>query len=117
MYLGYCLIKIGEFLKPKPSADPLAKNTGYGWGWLFILSYIGWGIESAQGKTSPNLIMELICFPIFLIIYFRIRKRSIEKRTYGNTLWIASFIAGLITVLIGAGFIFLITFIFSKFLK
>jgi hypothetical protein len=35
MYLDYYRIKIGEFLKPKPSSDPLVKNTGYGWGWLF----------------------------------------------------------------------------------
>ena len=113
MYLDYYRIKVDEFLKPKPSSDPLAKNTGYGWGWLFLLGYIGWGLEKAQGSSSSIIILELILFPFILIAYFLVRKRLIEKRKYGNSLWMASFIAGLIALFIGAGLIFLIGLLFA----
>jgi len=106
--------RIRNFLTPKPDPDPLAKSTGFGWGWLVLIGYIGSGYSQAPSRLLPEtkFLVEIICLPIIVIIYFRIRKKIIEKRRYGNSIWMASFIGGVCSSLFGILLLFLVTFLF-----
>jgi len=112
--LEYSLYKIRNFLTPKPDPDPLAKNTGFGWGWLVLISYIGGGFDRALSPLLPEteFLIEIICLPIIAIVYFRIRKKIIEKRRYGNRICMSSFIAGIWSFLFGLLLLFLVSLLF-----
>jgi len=96
------LFKKRNFLTPKPDPDPLAKNTGFGWGWFVAMSVIGYSIDKALARHSPEIhvALNVIYLPIIAIIYFRIRKKIIEKRRLGNSISTASFLAGMYTFLL-----------------
>jgi len=107
-------LRIRNFLTPKPDPGPLVKNTGFGWGWFVLIGYIGSGISRVSSPLLPGakFLVEIICLPIIAVIYFVIRKRIIEKRRHGNSIWIASFIAGIWSSLFGLLLLFLVSLLF-----
>jgi hypothetical protein len=88
---------LDDYFKPNPRNDPLRKSSGYGWGWLLLFVFIG-QVYTRLGKTSELLsfLVLFILLPGTMIIYFLLRKQSIDKNTYGNNTWKASFVAGII---------------------
>lgn len=104
---------IRNFLTPKPDPDPLAKNTGFGWGWFVLIGYLGSGFSRVSSlPPDAKVLIEIICLSIIAIIYFVIRKRIIEKRRYGNSIRIASFVAGIWSFLFGLLLLFLVSLLF-----
>ena len=112
--LDIIFLRIRNFLTPKPAPDPLAKNTGFGWGWFVLIGYIGSGFSRVSSPLLPGtkFVVEFICLPIIAIIYFLIRKKIIEKRRYGNSIWIASFVAGIWSSLFRLLSLFLVSLLF-----
>jgi len=103
---------IGDYLKPKPT-DPLEKTTGYGWGWFFLLGYIGAGLQKVK-LISPgtDFVLTLVSLPPILVIYFLFRKAFIEKKRFGVEIWVNSFMAGVFATIAGLVFIFLVAMLF-----
>jgi len=103
---------IRDYLTPRPASDPLAKNTGFGWGWLLLLASFNYvfqkgvvvpqGVKDVEVAHGARFFMNIASLIIIAFPYFRIRKRIIEKRRYGNNLAMASFIAGVWALLLGA---------------
>ncbi len=103
---------IGTYLKPNPT-DPLEKTTGYGWGWFFLLGYIGGGMQKVKFiSPATDYVLTLVCLPPILLVYFLFRKTFVEKKRFGSEIWVNSFMAGVFATIAGIVFIFLVAMLF-----
>jgi len=92
---------IAKFLKPKPSEDPLRPSSGYGWGWLILLGIMGRALFSSEASEAFKDFYVFIFVPAVMVLYFFLRKGAIDKGTYSEKIWLASFVSGVLALIFG----------------
>lgn len=80
------------------SYTPLKQKSRWGWGWFVLLSIYATGMQKLSFYvTGTTITISIVGAILLLPFYFWFRNRMIRKKTYGESIWRSSLMAGVIS--------------------